>query len=719
MQKINLNISGMTCVNCSQAIEKLAHRVDGIASASVSFANSSGEFEIDDKKIDKGILINKINSLGFQVEKNIKIQEQNRQKNNANLTHSFLIASSFTVFIFLSSFLYQEFKPYISFVLAGIVVFYAGRGFFILAYKSLLNKNTDMNVLVALGVSVSYFYSSFVLFAGDLLPPDFSFVYFDGAAMIISFVLLGRLLESRSKDKTHKFLQNMLKMTPQTAYLLKKDGRQIKTKIADLKINDKIVIKAGDTIPADAVIFEGQTQIDTSSLTGEPLSVFADVDDKIKAGTINIQNPIKAVVASLPKDTTLAKIVRLLKEAQGKKMPIARLADKIAFYFVPSVILVAVITFVAWVVLAQNYTMAILSFISVLIISCPCALGLATPIAIVAGVSAAAKVGIILKNPVKLEMIKNIKYSIFDKTGTLTTAQIRVVDAIYQVADLQLILAIEKLSEHPVARALVDFCQGQDNVKIVVKNYQTITGVGVSAQIENKEIVIGHMGIIKKHKIKITDKYKKFYQKHTDNGQSVIFVAINGILSACFALGDTLKPGAKILIDKFKKQKIKTIMLSGDNKKTCKYIADEIGVEKFYAELMPDEKLNKIKNLQKEGCCLFVGDGINDALSIHAADVGIAYNSGSDISAQAGDIVLMNNNLKTIYQAFEVSQKTINTIKQNLFWAFFYNIIAIPVAAGVLYPFYGFTLTPAIAALAMSFSSITVVLNSLRIKSFK
>lgn len=708
----------MSCVNCSNAIEKLKNRVDGIESSQVSFANNSGDFVIDESKIQHQELIKKITDLGFGVEEDKQALQQNKQKSSQKLFNSFAVSAIFTIIIYGLSFLYQSpYKIYIIFVLVTFILFYSGKRFYILAYKSLMHKNTDMNVLVAMGVSVSYIYSSMTLFFMDFFPENMRFMYFEGIVVIITFILLGRVLEDRSKNKTSNFLQKMMSVTPDYAHILTEKNNYLEIKTSNLKINDKLLIKSGQTIVSDATIYDGSTQIDESTLTGEAMSVYATVGSKIKAGTINLLNPIKVVVNTLPTDTTLAKIIKLLEQAQSKKMPIARLADKIANIFVPTVIIIATLSALIWMIFAQNYMMAILSFVSVLIISCPCAIGLATPIAIVSGISNAAKSGILIKNPASIENIKNIKYAVFDKTGTITRALIRVNRAIYENEDLQFIYALQSVSEHPISYAICQFCLDK-NIKNTcqVSANKTIVGKGISGIIDNKKITIGNLLLITESKIQIDKKYQDFYEKQTKIGQSVIFVGVDKNTVAVFSLGDSLKDDAVKLINDFKKNNITTIMLSGDNERTCKFVADKIGIDKYYGELLPAEKYEKIKQLQKNGKLMFVGDGINDALSIKQADIGVAFHAGSDISSDAGDIVLMNNDLSTIYAAFKISKLTMKTIKQNLFWAFFYNIISIPIAAGLLYPFTGLTLKPAIAAIAMSFSSVSVVLNSLRIR---
>ena len=720
-ETIHLNISGMTCVNCSNGIEKFLKKQKGVSSCNVSFASSEGEFEIDTQIFPKEKLIEKIELLGYKVEENFTQLEKSQKEEFKKLQKLFSISLFLTLCIFILAFtniIEKPLKEYIIFFIASIVQFYCGSRFYKLGFKAIVNRNYDMNVLVLLGTSAAYFYSSFVLFFPELFPPNLRFLYFDGAAVIISFVLLGRFLEENSKQKASDFLKKLMTLAPQYANLIEKD--RVKQVLASqLKISDKILVKTGNKIPSDGTIIKGEADIDTSMITGESMPVFKKENEKVLAGTLNTNGVITIEVSKLPRDTTLSKIINLLKSAQSKQIPISRLADKIANIFVPAVISISILTFIVWALLG-NMQNAILATISVLIISCPCALGLATPIAIVSSVSRGAKEGILIKNPEILEIIKDIKYAIFDKTGTLTKGKIVVTNTDIEKLYFSKIFSIEKLSEHPISKAIVNYMK-KENVSDIyfnIEDLKIVTGKGIIAEIDNQKIILGNKQLLDENSVEISKKHLDFYQNQLNLANGVILASIDGKSVGSFVLEDEIKDNAKLLIEKLKELNITPILLTGDNKITAKKIAELVNIEKVYSEVIPTQKYDVIKEVQKKGKVMFVGDGVNDAPSIKQADVGIALNSGSDISKDAGDIILINNELLSITKSINLSKETMKIIKQNLFWAFIYNAIGIPLAAGVLY-FYGLMLTPMYAGIAMSFSSVTVVLNSLRLKMKK
>jgi P-type Cu2+ transporter len=719
-ETIKLNISGMTCVNCSNGIEKAVNKLDGLESSKVSFASNEGEFSIDNKLLNKEVLIAKIKKLGYGVEEDLKALEKAKLIDYNKLRNIFSISIALTIVMFYFAFFPVESiqnNQYIMFILATIVQFYAGRRFYTLAYKAVSNSNYDMNVLVALGTSAAYFYSVFVVFFPSLFPEELRFLYFDGAAVIISFILLGRLLEERSKAKATDFLKKLMDLAPLNATLIYEDG-SFKTVLAsELKVGDKVLIKTGEKISTDAVISKGSADIDTSMITGESMPVYKTIGDEVIAGTLNTTGVIEVVVLKQSKDTTLSKIIALLSTAQSKKLPISRFADNVANIFVPTVIIISILTFFAWYFIIGNALNAILASISVLVISCPCALGLATPIAIVSSVGKGAQEGILIKNPEILEIIKDIKYAVFDKTGTLTKGIISVKDAVYKEKYLDILASLETKSEHPISKAVVVFAQTK-NILInkEFEDIQIIPGLGISAIYENKEILIGSLSFLEKNGINLDSKYLDFYNTSLNNEAGVILASIDKECVAVFALEDSIKDGAKELIADLKAKNITPILLTGDNQITANSIAKELNIDKVYAQVLPDEKYKVIIELQKEAKVMFVGDGVNDSPSIKQADIGITLNSGSDITKDAGDIILINNDLKAVSKSINLSIESMKVIKQNLFWAFIYNIGGIPLAAGIFYPIFGVMLTPMYAGIAMSFSSVTVVLNSLRLK---
>lgn len=711
----------MTCVNCSNGIERVTGKLEGLESAKVSFPSNEGEFVIDTDKLNKSILIEKIKKLGYGVEEDIKALEVAKKIAYEKLRRLFVISATLTVVMVLFMlFPIGNLNPYLIFFIASIVQFYPGGRFYTLSFKALRNKNFDMNVLVALGTSAAYFYSAVVVLAPDLFPLHLRFTYFDGAAVIITFILLGRLLEERSKAKATDFLKNLMDLAPLYANRIEENGEITSILAKELHVGDNVLIKQGEKVSTDATITEGAADIDASMITGESLPVYKSVGDSVIAGTINTTGILKVKVLKEAGDTTLSKIIALLSEAQSKKLPIARFADKIASIFVPTVIAISIITFFVWYFFVGDTLSAILAAISVLIISCPCALGLATPIAIVSSVGKGAKEGILIKNPEVLEIIKDIKYAVFDKTGTLTKGEISVQDILVKEEYLSILASVELHSEHPISKAIVTYAKEKNIASDKkVDDIIILAGKGMSATCEGKKVLVGNVTLLEENNVTIDKTYLEFFETTLAKGNGAVFASIDQECVGVISLEDSLKEGAAELIASLKKKNIISILLTGDNEITAKKIAQKIGIDLVYAQVLPDEKYKVIKDLQKEAKVMFVGDGINDSPSIKQADIGVTLNSGSDIAKDAGDIILMNNDLHSVLKSINLSERSMNTIKQNLFWAFFYNALGIPLAAGVLYPVIGVMLTPMVAGIAMSFSSVTVVLNSLRLKFMK
>lgn len=719
-KKINLNISGMTCVNCSNGIEKFLNRQKGVLNTKVSFSSSEGEFQIDSKLYSKEKLISQIEKLGYKVEEDTKALEAEQMKSFKVLKKLFITSISITIAIFILAFsniFETPLNTYLIFILASIVQFYCGARFYKLAYKAVINRNYDMNVLVALGTSAAYFYSSFVIFLPSLFPEHLRFMYFDGAAVIISFVILGRFLEENSKQKASDFLKNLMKLAPENANLLD-ENHQIKViPVKELKLDNKVLVKTGEKIPVDGLIIEGSADINTAMITGESLPVFKQMGDEVLAGTLNTNGVITIQVIKESSDTTLSKIITLLKSAQSKQIPISRFADKVANIFVPSVIIISIFTFLVWGVVLGDFQNAIIASISVLIISCPCALGLATPIAIVSSVSRGAKEGILIKNPEILEQIKEIEYAVFDKTGTLTKGEISVSNTDIDEKYFKIIGSIEKYSEHPISKAIVSFIENKNiSCNDKIEDISIIAGHGIKVIIDDVEYLLGNKKLLDDNEALISKEHLTFYEQELNKSNGVILVSIDKKTVGSFSLEDELKEDAIEVIKDLKSIGIKPVLLTGDNKITASKIAQRLQIDEVYAQVIPTEKYEVIKRLQKKSKVMFIGDGINDAPSIKQADIGITLNSGADISKDAGDIVLINNELKSVIKSIKLSKETMKIVKQNLFWAFAYNTVGIPIAAGVLFPFFGIMLTPMYAGIAMSFSSVTVVLNSLRLK---
>lgn len=718
-KSLHVNISGMTCVNCSNAVEKVTKKISGVSEAKVSFASAEGEFIYDDELVAPEKIVEKIQKLGYGATQDASKHEEEKAAHFKSLKNRLMIAASISVIVMMLHKImpFGELNNWVIFALASIVQFYAGATFYTHAWAALKNRNYDMNVLIALGTSAAYFYSASVMFFGGFFPENMRFVYFDGAVMIIAFVLLGKFLEERSKTKATDALKKLMDLSPKSAILLQ-DGEEKEVLASTLKPDDIVVVKSGSSIPSDGIIVEGEAEINAAMLTGESLPVFKQNGDLVMAGTIIHTGFLKVKITKRSNETMLSSIVSLLAQAQNQKMPIGRIADKISNIFVPTVVLISLVALFAWWFVSNNILVAFLASVSVLIISCPCALGLATPIAIVSAVGKGASMGILLKNPEVLEIMKDVKYAVFDKTGTLTKGEINVIHSNLQSQKhLELIGAIEKKSEHPISKAVVSYIQDQGvqipQNEVLIK---VIAGKGIVGEIQGKRIVLGNQSLMDDEGLEIPSNLLQSIQSAQEKGQGAILVALDSVVQGYFIFEDSVKPEAKKVIEELKSQGITTVMLTGDNEATAKEIARQVGVDLVFADVLPEGKLERIKSLGADGKVVFVGDGINDALPLKQADIGIALRSGSDIAKDAGDIILIGSDLGLVNSALRLSRATMRIVKQNLFWAFIYNIIGIPLAAGVLYPAFGLLLTPKYAGMAMSISSVTVVLNALRLK---
>ncbi|MBE2986468.1 copper-translocating P-type ATPase [Campylobacter sp. RM12920] len=721
MQKIKLNIAGMTCVNCSNAIERVAKKIEGVSFAKVNFANGLGEFEVSNAQV-QALLENKIKKLGYDIAFDADEFEQKRKRHIASLRDRFIAAIVISaVIMVLEMFGEPSFIINLAMILLALFVLcFSGRSFYVHAWGAVRNKNYDMNVLVALGTASAFLYSLFVFLFPDFLPSDLRNMYVSGSAMIISFVLLGKYLEERSKAKAGDYLKTLLKISPKTALVIKPDGQNIQVDINELNIGDIVVVKSGYNIPCDGVIVQGGAEIDTSMLTGESLPVYRAVGDNVFAGTLNTNGYLSIKTAKKPTQTLLSQIVALLSDASTKKMPISRLADRVANIFVPSVILISIATFLVWYLVGKNFDYAISNAICVLIISCPCALGLATPIGIISALARGAKGGILIKNPEVLEIIKDVKFAVFDKTGTLSKGKIAVKKHSLSEHHLSLVACVENLSEHLISKAVVEYAK-QNNIKIkkLTGNFKTIVGHGVAYYDDENSVIVGNEKLLRDEGIEIDAQQRAEMAEIVKDGSGIILVAIDQKFAGFITLGDELRDESVHVISTLKEHGIKTVMLSGDNESVVSASALALGVDEYYANALPSDKFELISQLGKQGRVIFVGDGINDSPSLKQADVGIAMNSGSDIAKGAGDIVLVKNDLRSVLHVIELGKSTMRTIKENLFWAFVYNIICIPIAAGVLYPVFGLLLNPIYGAIAMCFSSVTVVLNSIRLRFLK
>jgi len=609
--------------------------------------------------------------------------------------------------------------------LATPVVFWFGRGFFITAWKQLKHGKTNMDTLVALSTGIAYFFSLFntvfphVLMFGDNHPP----VYFEASAVIIFFILLGRTLEERAKANTSSAIKKLMGLQADTVTLVENFGIESVQPISAVKIGNKLRVKPGERIPVDGILLEGTSFVDESSITGEPLAVEKTAGSSVFAGTINQKGSFVMEARKVGSETLLARIIRMVQEAQGSKPPVQKLVDKIASVFVPVVISIAILTFIGWMIIGGENALpqALLTMVSVLIIACPCALGLATPTAIMVGMGRGAELGILIKDADGLELAHRIDTLILDKTGTITEGKPVVTDTIWNTEDSaklkSVLLSMEMQSEHPLAEAIADLLRSDGIQSLNLQSFESITGRGVSVVSDNETFVAGNEKLMTESGIQLSENDIDTAKNLQEQAKTVIFFGGNARVLAILAIADQIKPSSRAAIETLKRSGIEVIMLTGDNKHTAQSVAKQTGVNSFKAGLLPEDKAEYIKALQQQGKVVaMAGDGINDSHAMAQADVSIAMGSGSDIAMDVAKMTIVSSRLESISSAIELSKHTLRTIKQNLFWAFIYNIIGIPIAAGLLYPFTGFLLNPMIAGAAMAMSSVSVVSNSLRLR---
>lgn len=736
---ITLPIEGMTCASCVLRVEKALKKVEGVEDAIVNLATEQAKVVLDPSKVDIEKLKEAVEKVGYHVididstEKHLDesiedITEQEREKYYKELTKDLIFASVLTIPVFLINMLlmsddfvgwlgnYVKYIPSTLFILTSPIVFKSGKRFFKIAWTNAKHFSSDMNTLVAVGTGSAYIYSSLItLFPGLIIHESQTIhqIYFDTSAVIITLILFGRWLEARSKSKTSFAIKKLIGLKPKYAKVIR-NGEEIEVKIDELKINDLVVVRPGEKIPADGFIVSGFSSIDESMITGESIPVEKTVGDRVIGGTINQFGSFTFRVSVTGKNSVLGQIIRLVKEAQASKAPIQKLVDKIASYFVPIVIGIAFISFIGWLIGGAGFSSALTSFIAVLIIACPCALGLATPTAIMVGIGLSAENGILIRNSESLELTHRITDLVFDKTGTITEGKPTVQSFELFNGDekeiLTLVYSAENKSEHPLAKAITNFAKTRVNKLIEPEKFISKVGFGIEAIVDGKKVLVGNKDFMNEYRINISQIEEQKGDLNS-TGNILVYVAIDDKLLGLISIVDQIKPNSKEAISTLKQMKINVIMLTGDNYEAAKSIVDKVGIDKFYARVLPEDKNRIIKELKGENRIVaMVGDGINDAPALAEADVSIAMSSGTDIAIETADITLMKNDLNDVIKALKISHLTIKTIRQNLFWAFIYNIIGIPLAAFGL-------LNPMIAAAAMSLSSVSVVTNSLRIRS--
>ena len=719
----------MSCASCAAKIEKKLNSFDGV-NANVNFASGKAGLTINSSHISVEQLIQEIIKLGYKAalltdtiedSKNIEAATEHEYR---LLKISFIIAVVFSLPLFLEMFVMMAgfhntilSNPIFQFILASIVQFGVGFRFYKNSYKALKAFAPNMDVLVALGTSAAYFFSVYNAFFN--FTASSKHLYFESAAVLITLILLGKLFETKAKGKTSNAIKKLMELQPETACLTTEtsDGSIEKIiKIAEVEIGNILLVKPGEKIPVDGEVIEGFSHVDESMLTGESFPVTKNKGDKVFGATINSTGAFKIKAEKIGKDSALAKIIKMVEEAQGSKAPIQRFADKISLYFVPAVIFIAIVTFLSWYFIDGNIGPALISAVSVLVIACPCALGLATPTAIMVGTGKGAELGIFIKGGEVLEKAGKLNAVLFDKTGTLTegkpaVAAIRPEKGISQDQLLYYLAIGEKHSEHPLASAILSKAKTELNETIPDPiSFQSVSGKGIKAEINEGILLAGTEKFLKSNTVNI-EKTELF--SNTPNAGTIIFAALNGKHIGYIVIEDEVKPLSSTVIKILNEMSLDTYMVTGDNILTAKAVSDKIGIVDYFAETLPEDKINIVKKLQsKAKIVAMVGDGINDAPALVAADIGIAIGSGTDIAIESGDIVLARGDIALIPEAIRLSNKTFNKIKQNLFWAFIYNIVGIPVAAFGL-------LNPMIAGAAMAFSSVSVVLNSLSLRRYK
>ena len=739
MRDYTFKVEGMSCSACANRVERITKKIDGVESANVNFATEKLTVRVDAEKVRYSDIKLAVDKAGFKlIKEEDQIKEVSKKKDESKiLLNRFIFSLIFTVPLLIISMghmvgmplpsIIDPMKNPLNFALVQLVltipVMVAGYKFYKIGYKNLFKLSPNMDSLIAIGTSAAVAYGLFAIY--KILNGETHYamhLYFESAVVILTLITLGKYLEAVSKGKTSEAIKKLMGLAPKTATIIK-NGKEVSIPIEEVIVGDIILVKPGEKLPVDGEIIEGSTSIDESMLTGESIPVEKNIGSTVIGASINKAGFIKYKATKVGKDTALAQIVKLVEEAQGTKAPIAKMADIIAAYFVPTVMALAIIAAVGWLIAGESTVFALTIFISVLVIACPCALGLATPTAIMVGTGKGAENGVLIKGGEALETTYKIDTIVFDKTGTITEGKPKVTDiicnGIKEEEVLVLAASAEKGSEHPLGEAIVREAEDRSLEFKSLEHFKAVPGHGIEVTIEGKDILLGNKKLMIENNINIESLHVESDRLATE-GKTPMYIAINNKLSGIIAVADTVKENSKAAIEELKKMNVNVAMITGDNKKTAEAIAKSVGIDIVLAEVLPEDKANEVKKLQKQNRKVaMVGDGINDAPALVQADVGIAIGSGTDVAIESADIVLMKSDLKDVVTAIRLSKATIKNIKENLFWAFGYNVLGIPVAMGVLHIFGGPLLNPMIAAAAMSFSSVSVLLNALRLKKFK
>lgn len=742
LRDVTIPIRGMTCASCVAAVDRVLAGIEGVAEVNVNLSTEKATVKYNPEIVRLSSLKQAIVKAGYEpleieTEAEADADQERRNQEIKSLWHRFLFSAIFTVPLFyismghmiglpLPGFISPDVNP-VGFGLAQLLltapVLVAGYRFYTIGFSKLFRRQPNMDSLIAIGTSAAFLYGLYAV--ARILGGDHSYaheLYFETAGVIVTLILLGKYLEAVAKGRTSEAIKKLMGLAPKTAVVVT-SGQEVVIPIEEVEVGDLILVRPGERIPVDGVVVSGHTSVDESMLTGESIPVEKEVGDEVVGASINQNGTITFKASRVGRDTVLAQIIKLVEEAQGSKAPIAKMADIVAGYFVPIVIAIAVLAGLAWFITGHSAVFSLTIFISVLVIACPCALGLATPTAIMVGTGKGAEHGILIKSGVALETTHQVDVVVLDKTGTITEGKPQVTDII-TVQDvnrdelLKLAASAEKGSEHPLAAAIVQQAEKENMELLSAEDFQALPGRGIEVRIDGQQILLGNKKLMDERGVEIT--LEEESHRLAEEGKTPMYAAIEGRLVGIIAVADVIKPSSKKAIEALHKMGIEVAMITGDNQRTAQAIARQVGVDRVLAEVLPEDKAREVQKLQSEGKRVaMVGDGINDAPALAQADVGIAIGSGTDVAMESADIVLMRSDLMDVPAAVELSRATIRNIKQNLFWAFAYNSAGIPIAAGLLYAFGGPLLNPMIAAAAMAFSSVSVLSNALRLKRFR